>query len=63
MKKATVFAAQVVANAIIFTALLYLWYLIDHGIKDFDWSLLAQGFLFAIFFTPFSNWWYKRKSN
>lgn len=41
MKKAAVFASQVVLSTVFFTALLYLWYLIDHGIKVFDWSLLV----------------------
>lgn len=54
MKKAAVFAIQVVVITIIYTALLYLWYLIDHGIKSFDWSLLVQGLAFSIIYVPFS---------
>ena len=62
MRKAAIFTLQVIVIAIIFTALLYLWYLIDHGIKEFDWSLLAQGLLFSIIYVPLTNWWNKRKT-
>lgn len=60
MKKAVVFIGQVVVTTILYTASLYLWYLFDHGIKEFDWSLLVQGLLFSVLFVPFSNWWSKK---
>lgn len=62
MKKAFTFALQVIATMIIYTSVLYLWYLIDHGIKTFDWSLLVQGLIFSLIYVPFSNWWTKRKT-
>ncbi len=61
MKKAATFAFQVIVTTVIYTACLYLWYLIDHGIKEFDWSLLVQGLLFSILYLPFSSWWNKKK--
>lgn len=61
MKKAATFAFQVIVTTVIYTACLYLWYLIDHGIKEFDWSLLVQGLLFSILYVPFSSWWNKKK--
>lgn len=61
MKKAAVFAFHVVVTTVIFTACLYLWYLIDHGIKEFDWTLIIQGLGFSIIYVPFS-WWKKRKT-
>ncbi len=61
MKKAATFAFQVIVTTVIYTACLYLWYLIDHGIKEFDWSLLVQGLLFSILYLPLSSWWNKKK--
>lgn len=62
MRKAATFAVQVVATTVIFTACLYLWYLIDHGIKEFDWTLIIQGLAFSLIYVPFSNWWKKSKN-
>ncbi|GEM_PF-3111020 len=62
MKKAITLVVQVLATTIIFTVCLYLWYLIDHGIKEFDWSLLVQGLLFSLLFVPVTNYWNKKKS-
>lgn len=61
MKKAATFVFQVIVTAIIYTACLYLWYLLDHGVKEFDWTLIVQGLLFSILYVPFSNWWNKKK--
>lgn len=61
MKKAATFVFQVIVTAIIYTVCLYLWYLLDHGIKEFDWTLIVQGLLFSILYVPFSNWWNKKK--
>ena len=63
MKRAASFVLQVMVTTIIFTVCLYLWYLFDHGIKEFDWSLLVQGLLFSIIYVPFSNWWNNSKHN
>lgn len=63
MKKSATFVFQVFVTTIIFTACLYVWYLFDHGIKEFDWSLLVQGLMFSILYVPFSNWWNQKKSN
>ncbi len=57
MKKAATFAYQVIITAVIFTACLYLWNLIDHGIKEFDWGLLMQGLITSIIYVPLSSWW------
>lgn len=62
MRKAVTFAIQVIVTTIIWTACMYLWYLIAHEVKGFDWSLLLQGFVFSIIFVPFSNWWDKKKA-
>lgn len=62
MRKAITFVIQVLATTIIFTVCLYLWYLIDHGIKEFDWSLLVQGLLFSLLFVPVTNYWNSKKS-
>lgn len=61
MKKAATFIFQVIVTTIIYTACLYLWYLLDHGVKEFDWTLIVQGLLFSILYVPFSNWWNKKK--
>lgn len=61
MKKVVVFVAQVLVATIVYTALLYLWYLFDHGEKEFDRSLLVQGLVFSIIYVLFSNWWNKRR--
>lgn len=61
MKKAATFVFQVIVTAIIYTVCLYLWYLLDHGVKEFDWTLIVQGLLFSILYVPFSNWWNKKK--
>lgn len=61
MKKAATFVFQVIVTTIIYTACLYLWYLLDHGVKEFDWTLIVQGLLFSILYVPFSNWWNKKK--
>lgn len=61
MKKTATFIFQVIVTTIIYTACLYLWYLLDHGVKEFDWTLIVQGLLFSILYVPFSNWWNKKK--
>lgn len=61
MKKAATFVFQVIVTTMIYAACLYLWYLLDHGIKEFDWTLIVQGLLFSILYVPFSNWWNKKK--
>lgn len=61
MKKAATFVFQVIVTTMIYTACLYLWYLLDHGVKEFDWTLIVQGLLFSILYVPFSNWWNKKK--
>lgn len=61
MKKAATFIFQVLVTTMIYTACLYLWYLLDHGVKEFDWTLIVQGLLFSILYVPFSNWWNKKK--
>ncbi len=61
MKKAVTFVFQVIVTTMIYTACLYLWYLLDHGVKEFDWTLIVQGLLFSILYVPFSNWWNKKK--
>lgn len=62
MKKVAIFAIQIIVATIIFDACMYVFNLIDHGTKDFDWTLLIQGLIFAIIYVPFSNWWTKKKS-
>lgn len=62
MKKAATFAFQVIVTTIIFSACMYVWQLIDHGIKGFDWSILVQGLLFSILYLPFSSWWNKKRA-
>lgn len=61
MKKAATFVFQVIVTTMIYTVCLYLWYLLDHGVKEFDWTLIVQGLLFSILYVPFSNWWNKKK--
>lgn len=61
MKKAATFVFQVIVTTMIYTACMYLWYLLDHGVKEFDWTLIVQGLLFSILYVPFSNWWNKKK--
>lgn len=61
MKKAVTFVFQVIVTTMIYTVCLYLWYLLDHGVKEFDWTLIVQGLLFSILYVPFSNWWNKKK--
>lgn len=61
MKKAATFIFQVIVTTMIYTACMYLWYLLDHGVKEFDWTLIVQGLLFSILYVPFSNWWNKKK--
>lgn len=61
MKKVATFVFQVIVTTMIYTACLYLWYLLDHGVKEFDWTLIVQGLLFSILYVPFSNWWNKKK--
>ena len=61
MKKVATFVFQVIVTTMIYTVCLYLWYLLDHGVKEFDWTLIVQGLLFSILYVPFSNWWNKKK--
>ena len=61
MKKTATFVFQVIVTTMIYTVCLYLWYLLDHGVKEFDWTLIVQGLLFSILYVPFSNWWNKKK--
>lgn len=61
MKKAATFVFQVIVTTMIYTVCLYLWYLLDHGVKEFDWTLIVQGLLFSVLYVPFSNWWNKKK--
>lgn len=62
MKKIATFAFQVIVTTIIFTVLSYLLNLISDGIKEFDWNLLVQGFIFAILYIPLSSWWMVKRS-
>lgn len=61
MKKAATFVFQVIVTTMIYTVCLCLWYLLDHGVKEFDWTLIVQGLLFSVLYVPFSNWWNKKK--
>ena len=52
---------HIIAVAIIYTLVLWLFNYIFDGNSAFGWTLMLQGLTFAVIYVPFSNWMSRRR--